>query len=118
MSASMEYLLCGLPVVSTPSIGGRDIFFESDFSRIVAPDEEAISSAVSELIGARISPVQVRQRVLSQLEVHRRRFISLVQSVYDQAGCRRSFSDEWGTFLADTRWAAHTVEEILRMSSP
>lgn len=26
--AAMEYLLCGLPVVTTPNIGGRDEFFD------------------------------------------------------------------------------------------
>ena len=29
--ASMEYLLAGLPVVSTPSKGGRDVFFDSEY---------------------------------------------------------------------------------------
>ncbi len=29
MFAAVEYLLCGLPVVSTPSQGGRDVWFDS-----------------------------------------------------------------------------------------
>ena len=32
MFASIEYLLCGLPIVTTPSIGGRHVFFEADTS--------------------------------------------------------------------------------------
>ena len=30
MFASIEYLLCGLPIVSTKSVGGRDIFFTDE----------------------------------------------------------------------------------------
>jgi glycosyltransferase involved in cell wall biosynthesis len=26
--ASMEYMLAGLPIVSTPSIGGREVYFD------------------------------------------------------------------------------------------
>ena len=33
--ASIEYLLSGLPVVSTPSKGGRDVFFDPDYCAIV-----------------------------------------------------------------------------------
>jgi hypothetical protein len=37
MYASMEYLMSGLPVVSTLSLGGRDYFFDDDFVRIAGP---------------------------------------------------------------------------------
>jgi hypothetical protein len=33
----MEYLMSGLPVVSTLSLGGRDYFFDDDFVRIAGP---------------------------------------------------------------------------------
>ena len=29
--AATEYLLCGLPVVTTPSVGGREAFFDPDY---------------------------------------------------------------------------------------
>lgn len=35
MFAATEYLLCGLPVVSTPSLGGRNTWFDPRFTRIV-----------------------------------------------------------------------------------
>ncbi|MEM1195689.1 MAG: glycosyltransferase [Pseudomonadota bacterium] len=45
--ASSEYLLCGLPVISTPSEGGRDFWYNDDNSIIVEPDARAIKEAAS-----------------------------------------------------------------------
>ncbi len=42
MKASMEYMLAGLPLVSTPSRGGRDHFFDPDYCIIAQPDPRAI----------------------------------------------------------------------------
>ena len=38
MLASIEYLLAGLPVVSTPSLGGRDHYFDDEYCLIAPPD--------------------------------------------------------------------------------
>ncbi|TIW59263.1 MAG: glycosyltransferase, partial [Mesorhizobium sp.] len=38
MYSSMEYLLAGLPIVSTPSIGGRDVYFHPDYCIIAEPE--------------------------------------------------------------------------------
>jgi glycosyltransferase involved in cell wall biosynthesis len=46
MFASMEYLLCGLPIVSTRSAGGRDHFFTSLNSVIVQDNSLAVAEAV------------------------------------------------------------------------
>jgi hypothetical protein len=45
--SSSEYLLCGLPVISTPSEGGRDVWYNKYNSIISEPTEEAISHSVS-----------------------------------------------------------------------
>lgn len=47
MHASMEYLLAGIPVVSTESKGGRDFFFNSTNSIIVPDDSQAVLDAVN-----------------------------------------------------------------------
>lgn len=39
--ASLEYLLCGLPVVSTHSLGGRDAWYGEDNCILVGPSVEA-----------------------------------------------------------------------------
>jgi non-ribosomal peptide synthetase component E (peptide arylation enzyme)/glycosyltransferase involved in cell wall biosynthesis len=49
--ASTEYLLCGLPVVSTASRGGRDEYYTQDNSLIVPPDPARVAEATEQLIG-------------------------------------------------------------------
>ena len=56
MFASIEYLLCGLPVVSTPNMGGRDFFFDEKFSQTVDPSEEAVRVGVEKMISLRLDP--------------------------------------------------------------
>ena len=46
--SSSEYLLCGLPVVSTPSQGGRDVWYNRWNSIICEPNEQAVREAVAQ----------------------------------------------------------------------
>ena len=76
--ASMEYLLCGLPVVSTPSIGGRDVFWDDRFVIVCDPTPEAVAGAVQEIKRRNIDPQLVRAATLEKVEEHRnvlRRFL-------------------------------------------
>ena len=76
--ASMEYLLCGLPVVSTPSIGGRDVFWDDRFVIVCEPAPEAVAEAVRELKRRNIDPQLVRDATLEKVKTHRetlRRFL-------------------------------------------
>ena len=89
MVASMEYLLCGLPVVSTESRGGRQVFFDERYSRIVPPDSQMIAAAVAELISANIDPHQVRTAALGRVVHYRRRLIEFISKIQtDPAGYR------------------------------
>jgi glycosyltransferase involved in cell wall biosynthesis len=73
MFASLEYLLCGLPVVSTESIGGRDVFFDPRFVRIVPDDEDAVGAAVDELNELKLDPHIIRKETLKKIWTHRER---------------------------------------------
>ena len=95
MYVATEYLLCGLPVVSTISVGGRSEWFDSDCVRVVPADPEAIHEAVQELIALRLSPHWIREQALRRIWEHRRRFIDVVQSTYDREGAARDFASEW-----------------------
>lgn len=95
MYASVQYLLCGLPVVSTPSRGGRDVFFNPAFVKIVHPDAHAIAAAVHALASANLDPQFIRQQTLDRMKEHRKRFIDLVQGIYDAEGNGRKFAEEW-----------------------
>lgn len=73
MFASMEMLLCGLPLVSTPCVGGRSTFWDSDYVTVAEPNEKAIAEAVADMISRKLDPQLVRQRTLEKVEKHRQR---------------------------------------------
>jgi hypothetical protein len=93
--ATTEYLLCGLPVVSTPSTGGRDFFLDPETSRIVEPDARAVAGAVAELIARRLPPREVRLRALLRMREHRQGFIGLIESILAREGCPEPFADRF-----------------------
>ena len=95
MWASIQYLLAGLPVVSTPSEGGRDEFFEAPHVRIVEPTQEAVTEGVAQLCSTGLDPEEVRGRTLARMEEHRQRFLSHVQALFEAAGEPRPFAEEW-----------------------
>ncbi|MCS3697032.1 glycosyltransferase [Salinibacter ruber] len=91
--ASIEYLLCGVPVVSTPSKGGREVFFDQEYCKIVDPDPEAVREGVEELIAREVDPEYVREQTLDKIRDHRARFLELV---YELSNGRFDASvDEW-----------------------
>lgn len=95
MFASIEYLLCGLPVVSTPNVGGRDFFFEKEFSRVVEPTPESVASGVEELIALNIDPKMIRGRVIEKMMTQREVFIEIVQKIFDKENVQKSMRDQW-----------------------
>lgn len=91
--ASIEYLLCGLPVVSTPSKGGRDVFFDEEYCAIVEPTPEAVREGVQEMIARDLTPTHIRAQTLEKMRDHRKRFLELVS---DLAGRSLDVSvEEW-----------------------
>ena len=101
MYASTQYLLAGLPVVSTPSRGGRDEFYHSDYVRIVDPDPRAVAAAVAEMRTCKTPPDEIRARTLATVEEHRRRLFHCVDAIYASQGCDRSFEAEWPALFVD-----------------
>ncbi len=100
MYVSAEYLLCGIPVVSTPSLGGRDVFFDFRWVSIVDPDPDAIATAVESLKRRSIDPMLIRQATIAKFHEHRMRFVELVQEIYNERGISHDFLREWqGTFI-------------------
>ena len=109
MFAATEYLLCGLPVVSTPSLGGRDTWFDPRFSRIVPADPRAIADAVQELISLNISPTLIRNATIARMSEHRHRFTTAVQKIHTAEGTGRDFAREFYTNFRHKcgRWRAY-----------
>lgn len=59
--SSGEYLLCGTPVVSTHSQGGRSAFYNVGNSIIASDDAESINLAVKRAISREMSPKKIRE---------------------------------------------------------
>lgn len=96
MRAAIEYLLCGLPVVSTRSIGGRDRYFLAPFCRIVDDDPCAVRAAVDALIRSHIPKQAVRGYIMHLLTADRHNFLlaanKLVAETFGVRECFKSFA--------------------------
>ena len=76
--ASIQYLLSDLPVVSTPSLGGRDVFYDDDYAAIVPPEPAAIKAAVEKFLRVRPPALEIRRRTLVKIYALRRRFAAIL----------------------------------------
>lgn len=79
--SSGEYLLCGLPVVSTPSRGGRDIWYNEYNALIVDADPDAVAAGVEYFLANPRDPQRIRQMHIDQAKSHRARFIAALDDV-------------------------------------
>ena len=78
MFSSIEYLLCGIPVVNTKSLGGRDEMFP-DFAVKTVPDTpEAVAAAVRHFSEHAPEPEKIRDAVLTKMKQHRQVFRNLL----------------------------------------
>ncbi len=84
--ASSEYLLCGIPVVSTPSKGGRDEFFTPDNSTIVPPEAEAVAQAVQNWIKFSPNPQKIREQTLNKINQLRLDYCAYIAQLIEQEG--------------------------------
>lgn len=83
MFASMEYLLSGIPVVSTPSSGGRDAFADPAYWLTVPPTAEAVAAGVREMNARTVAPAQIRDQTLRRVRQHRARLREAVARTTD-----------------------------------
>ncbi|PLX81056.1 MAG: hypothetical protein C0616_06250 [Desulfuromonas sp.] len=95
MYASIQYLLAGLPVITTHSEGGRDVMFDERFVLVAPATPQGIADTLSQYRHETPPPTLIRQRTLELMNIHRQRLIRLVQSIYDTEGTGRDFSQEW-----------------------
>jgi glycosyltransferase involved in cell wall biosynthesis len=93
--ASMEYMLAGLGVVTTPSLGGRDVHFDPTFCIVCDPSPEAVRDAVRELKARNVPREHIRRATLARIEADRRRFLDLVDDLRAHLGGQRRITTEW-----------------------
>jgi glycosyltransferase involved in cell wall biosynthesis len=78
MFASMEYMLSGLPVVSTRSLGGRSHYGDSRYWITVNANARSVHEGVMKAKSLNISATEIRSITLSKIKKDRKRFAKMV----------------------------------------
>ena len=81
MFVSAEYLLCGLPIVNTRNIGGRDELFPDFAVKQVPDDPAAVAAAVAEFAAHAPDPQKIRNAVLEKMKPHRALLHELLNAI-------------------------------------
>ena len=79
--ASSEYLLCGLPVISTQSVGGRDVFYNENNSVICENNSDSVDEAFHEILSnlSLFDKNVIRENKLNQMDFFRNELTSFVK---------------------------------------
>jgi glycosyltransferase involved in cell wall biosynthesis len=83
--ASSEYLLCGLPVVSTKSTGGRDVWYNEDNSIIIDFDEKSLHDSIQYFLNNyhNIDHSKIRNNHIIKQKSFKKIFINYVKTIFD-----------------------------------
>ncbi len=89
--SSTEYLMCGLPVISTKSIGGRDVYYTPENSIIVEEDSpnavrKAWETVCKKLVSGEMDRNRIVQHVTQLNNQFRQRFIDVLQEIFQKKG--------------------------------
>ncbi len=84
--ASTQYLLCGRPVVSTRSQGGRAVFYDECTSLIVDDQPASVAAAVARLVEERRDPREIRARTVHRIRTWRYQFARRIAALRVEAG--------------------------------
>lgn len=93
--AACEYLLSGLPVVSTKNQGGRDLFLPPEYSITVEPNFKEVRDATEELKSRDLNPYDVRAACIKLIDKYRDNYLTAWQSIYDLENIKKNAKDEW-----------------------
>lgn len=93
--ASSEYLLCGVPVVSTPCKGGRDIWYNDYNSIVCDPNPTAVGKAVTDFVNTPRDPGRIRAMHLEQANAYRAEFVNILRSVFKRFGIDNIDADHY-----------------------
>jgi hypothetical protein len=113
MLATIEYLLSGIPVVSTPSIGGRDRVLDPRYTLIVEPDASAVAAAVRTLAGRPYDPMAIRKAAFDAMRDDRIRLIRLIEAIYREEAVPFPADAPWLELYRRGAWPMTTIERIL-----
>lgn len=118
---SSEYLLCGLPVISTDSRGGRNVWYTGENSIIVDADKNAVAQAVQTCIenihSGKMNRHQIRLKHIETSNEMRDRIIQTCQYIFDTRKVYRNAREYWNKTYFHTLLKTvplQDTEELLR----
>jgi hypothetical protein len=114
MFASTEYLLSGLPIVTTPSTGGRDVYYDAEYCWTVPPDPRSVADAVHALAARGVPRAHIHHRTLQRLELDRARFLALINAILEEGGSKRRLAMPWPFRKAITMQWLSSAEAVER----
>jgi len=81
--ASTEYLLCGLPVISTKSVGGRQVWYDESNSIVVSPNGVELDKAIEAVLKNidSFNSVNIRNNCIKKQEIFRTIFAKQMQKI-------------------------------------
>ena len=95
MLSAGEYLLSGLPIVSTHNIGGRDVFFDDYNSVSVRAEPQVVAQAVTDLAKLRRDPYRIRANALSRMwNLRSNLYKKIIELMGDDWDARQRFQVE------------------------
>ncbi len=89
MYASAEYGLCGLGIVNTKNMGGRENSFSEKYTYTIDSDEPTpaeVQAGIDFIKAANYDPAKVRQATIDKFTEHRLRYGELIDSIFEKCG--------------------------------
>jgi hypothetical protein len=117
MHASMEYLLAGLPVVTTSSAGGRDYYFDGRFVRWVGDDPISIMKVTQSLVDAKIPRDFIRGETLKKRASEWGRFQEVLSKFLGDECVVRNIIKNWDKIYNDKLLSPKPYQYMLEQLS-
>lgn len=96
MWASVQYLLCGIPIVTTKSQGGRDYFYDSSYVQVVKDKDLNILQGVKNYIQNPVNPQSIRSVILDKIKKHRHDYLEVIKPFIIDFEEDKAYNHIWG----------------------
>ena len=97
--SSSEYLLCGLPIISTESRGGRNTWYNKNNSIIVDPDKikikEAVEICIKNIKNNIFNKENIRNAHIELTNLMRQNFNEYIQKIFNDNNINLNAKEYW-----------------------